>query len=84
MTKVRDLTRQNEGEEKRLKPIEFVKESVRDEWSKFENDLSPKDWDNIELVAQSYCDNLDLMIAFDDIRGEGVLYLGHFNDGVVE
>ena len=84
MTIVRDLTSQNEGKEKRLKPIEFVKQSVRDRWSNFENGISPKDWNNIELVAKSYCDNLDLMIAFDDIRGEGVLYLGHFNDGVVE
>ena len=86
MTKVRDLTRQNKGEEKRLKPIEFVKECITDRWEKFENGIgiSPKYWNNIELIAMSYCDNLDLMIAFDDIRGEGVLYLGHFNDGVTE
>jgi hypothetical protein len=84
MTKVRDLTSQ-EGEEKKLKPIEFVMECPRNEWSDCDSSLKPEDWENIELIAKDYYNNLDLMFAFDDeYRGEGILYLGHFNDGVVE
>lgn len=86
MTKVRDLTRPN-GEEKKLKPIEFVKE-YRDKnsdgncWN-----LNPTQktifWKNIELIARGFDGDLDLMFAFDSNRSYGYLYLGYFNDGYV-
>jgi hypothetical protein len=85
MTKVRDLTRPIEGEEKKLKPIEFVMECPQTKWRDCDSSLEPQDWEKIELIAEDYHNNLDLMFAFDDSdRAGGILYLGHFNDGVVE
>jgi hypothetical protein len=43
-------------------------------------------WDNIELVCRkgAYY-SLDIMFAYQDgDRNSGCLYLGHWNDGVVE
>ena len=52
------------------------------------NDIcaDPSDWNYIELIARNYCDGYDLMFAYDhpSLRGEGIAYLGHFNDGIVE
>lgn len=49
-----------------------------------EDCTKPKDYSFIELIEKKYIDGYDMMFAYDDedIR-EGVLYLGHFNDGVV-
>ena len=43
------------------------------------------DWNYIDLICRNYTFNEDLMFAYDDPnhRGNGVLYIGHFNDGVV-
>jgi hypothetical protein len=83
MTKVRDLTRQ-ECEEKKLKPIEFVKTCTESEdWDK--SVTLPKCWNNIDLICKNWRNsNLDLMRAYDEGKNNGALYLGHFNDGVVE
>jgi hypothetical protein len=83
MTKVRDLTRPIEGEEKKLKPIEFVMECKKDEWH-INPECEPSEWENIELISREFNNDLDLMFAYDDYRSSGVLYLGHFNDGIVE
>ena len=46
----------------------------------------PHDWNYIELICNDYVRGLDLMFAYDcpEMRHCGNLYLGHFNDGVVE
>lgn len=46
----------------------------------------PSDWNHIELIARNYCDGYDLMFAYDDPhkRGDGIAYLGYFNDGIVK
>ena len=80
MTKVIILGEQ--PEKKDLKPIEF-------KWQFIENSNpipathEPNEWLNIELICRCYCDELDLMYAYDKNRNEGRVYLGHFNDGVV-
>lgn len=44
----------------------------------------PNEFSNIELVSESDCGGLDIMFAYDQNRDHGCLYLGHWNDGVVE
>jgi len=80
MTKVIILGK--EPEKKELKPIEFVK--YLDYHLEFSSGCSsPKKWENIELICKNHFNKYDLMFAFDEDRNNGVLYLGHFNDGVV-
>jgi len=80
MTKVIILGQ--EPENKELKPIEFVKCLYSD--LEFSSDCSPpKVWRNIELICKNYATKFDLMFAYDEDRSNGILYLGHFNDGVV-
>ena len=80
MTKVIIIGEQ--PEKKELKPIEFVK--YLDYHLEFSSGCSsPKKWENIELICKNYFNKYDLMFAFDEDRNNGVLYLGHFNDGVV-
>jgi hypothetical protein len=47
---------------------------------------SPKDFNFIDLICKNYLSGCDLMFAYDfaDQRELGVLYIGYFNDGVVE
>ena len=47
---------------------------------------SPKDYNFIDLICKNYLSGCDLMFAYNfaDKRELGVLYIGHFNDGVVE
>lgn len=75
---------QEQTEPKKLKPIEFNK--VLNKNCQLSNSMKlPKDWKNIELIARLYgVTDYDLMFAYDDIRDRGHLYLGKFNDGVVE
>ena len=45
----------------------------------------PHEWDYIECIIKNYAPNLDLMFAYDDDnRGEGILIIGRWNDGVVK
>jgi hypothetical protein len=70
-------------EKKELKPIVFVK-YLGSELKINSNPSEPKFWKNIELICRNYSSEpFDLMFAYDDDRSGGVLYLGHFNDGVV-
>ena len=41
-------------------------------------------WKNIELICKNYGDGYDLMFAYNSNREDGLAYLGHFNDGIVE
>jgi hypothetical protein len=80
MTKVIILGEQ--PEKKELKPIEFVKWLDSD--SAFNDRCAkPKQCKNIELISKNYFDKYDLMFAFDEDRSNGILYLGHFNDGII-
>ena len=82
MTKVIILGEQ--PEKKELKPIEFEKVLSFDISFKFTTAyITPERWENIELICKNYQNTCDLMFAYDDNRHEGILFLGHFNDGVV-
>lgn len=80
MTKVTILG-QEPNKAKELKPIEFIKYINIDE-SFSDATTKPSRWKNIELVCRYTM--FDIMFAYDDDRDRGTLYLGHFNDGVVE
>ena len=89
MTKVIILGEKEEKTNK--KPIEFVSYvgNIKDKVSIVEDladDDVPSTYDNIELVCKNYINKMDLMFAFFDTgtRSNGLLYLGYFNDGVVE
>lgn len=86
MTKV-IILRQEPKEEKKLKPIEFVKflsGRLIIEDQPIDGDTASS-WENVELICKSYTTKYDLMFVYDDDdRDSGILYLGHFNDGVVE
>jgi len=71
------------------KPIEFISQiGVVD--SKVvevdETEWAPHHWKYIELICKDYALKLDLIFAYNDpnARGDGVLILGRWNDGVVE
>jgi hypothetical protein len=80
MTKVIILGQ--EPEKKELKPIEF-KLKLDSNHGFTASFGSQKKWENIELICKNYSTQYDLMFAFDFNRQHGVLYLGHFNDGIV-
>jgi len=81
MTKV--IILEEQPEKKELNPIEFkLKLACNHEFTPSKE--FPKEWQNIELICKNYSTQYDLMFAFDDIRQHGILFLGHFNDGVVE
>lgn len=68
------------------KPIEFVKALKHTiDRPAFSNPAKqPKEWDNVELVSKGGSETyFDLIYAYNHIRCAGVLYLGHFNDGIV-
>lgn len=80
MTKVTILG-QEPKEVKKLKPIEFTENlTLAKEIDK--NCLAPNRWENIELICAG--GTFDIMFAYNEDRNGGCLYLGHFNDGVVE
>ena len=80
MTKVIILGQ--EPEKKELKPIEFVKHLYSD--FEFSSGCSyPRSWENIELISKNYFNKYDLMFAYNENRSGGILYLGHFNDGII-
>jgi hypothetical protein len=81
MTKVIILAEQPENKE--LKPIELVK-WLDSEYNFCNAESNPMQWKNIELICKNYQSHgFDLMFAYDENRSGGILYLGHFNDGIV-
>jgi hypothetical protein len=79
--------------EAKKKPIEFRKSLNTDlEFTICINSFSPREYKNIELICLGYNthvptdrdDNVDLIFAYNDDRRKGILFLGKFNDGVVE
>lgn len=79
MTKVIIIGQQQETEPK--KKIEFVKILCAD-LSFREAESEPRAYKNIELICRNYGD-FDLMFVYNEDRNDSILYLGHFNDGVV-
>lgn len=67
-----------------LKPIEFVKFFDGSEVG--EAEIPPSNYQFIDLVAKNYHDGMDLILAYreENERGNGVLYIGYFNDGFVK
>lgn len=68
-----------------LSPIEFT-HYLQDDHVITSGDDKPSDFDRVELICLEYDGTRDLMFAYNyaDDRTGGTLYLGHFNDGVVE
>jgi hypothetical protein len=64
------------------KPIEFVK--CIGAMSILDAQALNYMWKNIELISKNYVDGYDLMFAYNNNRSDGIAYLGHFNDGIVE
>ena len=80
MTKV-SVFGQQPTETKELKKIEFVKEiSSSDIIS--ETTTEPYEFKNVMLIEIGYVDGYDAILAWDEINNK-IIYLGHWNDGVV-
>jgi len=69
--------------------IEFVK-GINADFSTSFTDMDPQDYEYVELVSRNYnqrdaSESLDLMFAYDDPddRGDGVLFIGRWNDGIL-
>ena len=76
--------------EQKKKPIEFIwvvtNEKLANTAKQVDNACGkPNQFAHVELVQQaSSKDYFDVMFAYDQNRNDGCLYLGHWNDGVVE
>lgn len=81
-TKVIILGEQSEQKQE-LKKIEFVKVLISGGFVKAEG--TARRFESIELICRNYGGegSYDIMFAYDGNRSNGLLYLGHFNDGVV-
>lgn len=78
------FTQSTKQEKTSKKPIEFCK-SVSKTGYILKTVINPKQWGNVILLIQSEDNDYDIMFAFDNnAKYEGVVYLGHWNDGVVE
>lgn len=68
------------------KPIEFVKwvNTTIDRCEIDDSTALSKSFENIELISKGRDGEYDIMWAYDSNRAFGCLYLGHFNDGIVE
>ena len=74
------------AEQKEGKKIEFV-HRIRTEINyEGRSDVkhSPSEYEYVELVrSKPNSSFFDIFLAYNDDRNKGVLYLGHFNDGIV-
>ena len=87
MTKTIVLGEQQKNADK--KPIEFfslINVADSDDVDVDNTSSKPHAWNYIELICKDYAPNLDLMFAYNDPddRGEGLLIIGRWNDGVVK
>lgn len=74
-----------EAQTPKKKPIRFAKAFNRNKDNVGLNhpQTEPKEWKNIELIAKAQSkDYYDVMFCFDKNRNEGVVFLGHWNDGI--
>ena len=70
------------------KPIEFISQIrvIDNEVVEVDKASSePRQWKYIELICKGYSLKLDLLFAYNNVgdRGEGLLIIGRWNDGVV-
>lgn len=75
----------NEKDAPIKKPIVFTKSlSLTNSFQKAT--MTPSDFKFIELISKRYSGQYDIMFAYNNnsFRENGVLYLGKWNDGVVE
>ena len=72
-------TEQEKSEKKQIELVKWLNNfAMDDEWS------PQQKWKNITLLQKRYSiTEMDLMWAYNDNPNDGVLYLGHWNDGVV-
>lgn len=86
MTKVRILDEQLR-KKKKLKPIEFkfyIINGDGEKWEPIDYENLPYNWKFIDLICKNWRnEGFDLMRAYDNDEN-GLIALGHFNDGVVE
>ena len=74
---------ESEAEKPELKKIEFVK-YLDSNFERATCVTKPSEYENIVLLRKHYgLTGLDLMYAYGENPDLGILYLGHFNDGVV-
>ena len=71
------------------KPIEFlsaIEVNGRKNVDVNTDIIQPNQYNYIELICKDYAAGLDIMFAYDDpnCRDSGALYIGRWNDGVVE
>jgi hypothetical protein len=72
------------------KPIEFIMNLLSNGTLEGGFVDKPTDYNYIELIARNYGDlngnSFDLIFCYDNPNGrrDGILYLGHWNDGVAE
>ncbi len=80
MTKVRDLTGNGRAGERRI----VFKKQIHEDGAWHTPVTKPDQWDSIDLICVNWrgC-GMDLMRGYDERKNNGVLALGHFNDGVV-
>lgn len=74
---------QSSSAEKKQHPIRLVKFLREDHVWKDTKDKASS-FKNIELVCMDYADGWSLMLAYQDNRNEAILFLGYFNDGVID
>ena len=83
VTTLEDLLKGKQQEEQpKKKPIELVKALDADIQIK-DAATTPTDWNTLVLLEEDYGSGYDLILAYDKIQSTTV-YLGHWNDGVVE
>lgn len=51
----------------------------------FDSEAKPCEYNYVELVAKEYFAGLDLIFCYNEPnrRGDGCLFIGHWNDGVI-
>jgi hypothetical protein len=81
--KIDDLIDTAPEQPKAKVPIVFHKNINTENFNKRPSTLKPKDWDNVVYLLRTV-DGYDLMLAFDNNRGPRGLFIGQWNDGVVE
>jgi len=86
MGKTKRIVLGEEPKEKKLKPIVFIKcHPCEDTASIKDPEYGPSHFDVIELVRRSKSQHhYDVMFAYDGDRNPGCIYMGHWNDGVIE
>ena len=70
---------------KKLKPIELYKLWAGPDQLRDVGIEKPEHYQNIELIARDYFSmhrNYDLIFCYNSNRSEGVIFIGHWNDGV--